>query len=40
MDCLTIVQNLLGTQSKIISSLTQNISAVLQGGAAVTQEVI
>jgi hypothetical protein len=40
MDCLDIVQNIFSTQSTIISCSTQQISAVLQGGATFTQEVI
>jgi hypothetical protein len=40
MDRLTIIKNLVGTQSNIISSSTQNISAFLQGGETVTQEII
>jgi hypothetical protein len=40
MDRLDIVQNIISTQSTIISRLTQQISAVLQGGTTFTQEVI
>jgi hypothetical protein len=40
MDCLAVIRNIIGTQSNVISSLTQNISAVLQGGATATQEII
>jgi hypothetical protein len=40
MDNLSIVQNLLSAQSTVISSSTKQISAILQGGAAVTQELL
>jgi hypothetical protein len=40
MDDLSIIQNLLSSQSTVISSSTQQISAVLQGGAAATQEIL
>jgi hypothetical protein len=40
MDHLPIISKILSNQSEIISSSTQRISAILQGGAAVTQEII
>jgi hypothetical protein len=40
MDDLSIIQNLLSAQSTLILSSTQQILAVLQGGASVTQELL
>jgi hypothetical protein len=40
MDRLAVIRNIIGTQSNVISSSTRNISAVLQGGATATQEII